>query len=134
MLTDTVSIEQFAQDNRISMTAERTDSNPNMVDSSNMDHWKCVLARGKKRMTVYFSMGYGHKGAEPRVDEVLSCLSSDSVSVADHDFEEWCSELGYETDSRKAEKTFKTCEHQAKRLQNFLGLLYDQLLYHTEGL
>ena len=48
-------------------------------------------------------------------------------------FEDWCSDFGYDTDSRKSEKTFKVCEHQAKRLRSFLGdSLYKQLLYDTE--
>ena len=48
-------------------------------------------------------------------------------------FEDWCSDFGYDADSRKAEKTFKVCEHQAKRLRSFLGdSLYKQLLYDTE--
>ena len=72
MQTDTVSIDQFITANGITMSCERTDSNPNMPDSRDMDHWKCTLIRrvtasGKwygQRMTVRFSMGYGHHGAE----------------------------------------------------------------------
>ena len=33
---------------------------------------------------------------------------------------------------RKAEKTFQTCEHQAKRLKNFLNGQFERLLWHTE--
>ena len=41
--------------------------------------------------------------------------------------------MGYDTDSRKAEKIYKTVQHQAARLSNFLdSTLYDQLLYGTE--
>jgi hypothetical protein len=140
------------------MTAERCDSNPNMQDAENMDHWKCVLEikalkegfdtwhgyKGKlgacqystRRMTVYFSMGYGHKGAKPKAEDVLDCLASDAGSIENGSgFEDWCSYLGYETDSRKAEKIFKTCEHQAKRLNAFLGSdLYEQILWNTERL
>jgi len=138
MDTDTVTIAQFIKDNHIHMTVERTDSNPSMVDSANMDHWKCVLIRraGSRayRMTVYFSMGYGHNGKAPKVADVLDCLASDAASVEGSYFEEWCADLGYDTDSRKAEKTYKTCEHQAKRLKNWLDNddIYQQLLYDCE--
>lgn len=141
MATDTVTIAQFVKDNRISMTAEWADRNPHMDDSANMDHWKVTLRRGesgksKKRyaMTTYFSQGYGHNGKEPKVTSVLDCLASDSSSIENaRSFEDWANDFGYDTDSRKAEKTFKTCEHQAKRLKNFLGDdLYEQLLWHTE--
>jgi hypothetical protein len=136
METVTVTIDQFIRANRISMTAERWHENPSMLDSANMDHWKCALRSGNKRMTVYFSMGYGHNGKAPKVADVLDCLSSDASGIENaRSFEDWCSEYGYDTDSRKAEKTFKTCEHQAKRLSNFLGSdAFQTLLWHTEGM
>ena len=136
MPTDTVSIAEFIKSNRIRMTAERTDSNPSMDDSANMDHWKCLLRAGNSRMTVTFSMGFGHHGAEPKAEDVLDCLSSDAAGIENaQSFEDWCSEYGYDTDSRKAEKTFKTIEHQAKRLRNFLGdSAYETLLWNTERL
>ena len=137
MITDTVSIGQFVKENHISMTADWADwadSNPNMLDSENMDHWKCVLRHGNRSMTVYFSQGYGHNGKAPKTASVLDCLASDAAGVDNaRDFADWCSEYGYDTDSRKAEKIFKTCEHQAKRLRSFLGGdEYKRLLYDTE--
>ncbi len=136
MQTDTVSIEQFVKDNRISMIAEWVDRNPNM-DARDMDHWKVQFTRRSEgravRMTTYFSMGYGHNGKEPNVADVLDCLASDSSSADQSDFESWCGDLGYDQDSRKAEKTYKACQHAAQRLKNFLGAdLYEQLLYSTE--
>lgn len=131
---ETVTISEFIKANRIKLTAERADSNPTMDNSENMDHWKCLLARPGKRMTVYFSMGYGHNGKPPEAAGVLDCLSSDAFSIENaQSFEDWAADYGYDTDSRSAEKTFKTCEHQAKRLRSFLGnKLYKQLLYSTE--
>jgi hypothetical protein len=50
------------------------------------------------------------------------------------DFEEWAADLGYDPDSRKAEKLFKTCEKQAGRLRSFLGDdLYDRLLFDLDN-
>ncbi len=144
MATDTVTIEQFVNANRISIKADRVDRNPHMKDSDRMDNWKVTLKRkiGKpapgsgRAMTLYFSMGIGHNGAAPEAKEVLSCLASDAAGVANaQSFEDWCSEYGYDTDSRTAEKTYKTVEHQAARLKTFLGDdLYNQLLWHTEAL
>ena len=157
MPTDTVSIAQFIKSNRIVSGSYRVDENPNMPDSHDMDHWKVTLVRGvlregfdtwhgykgklgacqysKRKLTVYFSKGYGHHGAEPTTDEVLSCLADDSSCADDHSFEDFCSEMGYDTDSRTAERTYKACQHTAKRLLNFLGAdIYGQLLYSTERL
>jgi hypothetical protein len=134
MPTDTVSIAERIKANGISMSVERTDSNPAMDDAANMDHWKCVVKMGRKQMTVVFSMGYGHNGKEPKLADVLDCLSSDASGLeSSRGFEDWCSDYGYDTDSRKAEKIYKSVEHQAKRLKNFLGdSLYNQFLWHTE--
>lgn len=142
MATDTVTIAQFIKANRIGLMAEWADGNPNMTDDSrSMDHWKVVLIRripGRtgRQMTTFFSKGRGHGGAKPTADEVLDCFASDAASIENaQGFEDWASEFGYDPDSRKAERAFKACEHQAKRLHNFLGDdLYDQLLWHTERL
>lgn len=132
-MSDTLKLEDFISQNRISMTAEWTDHNPNM-DSRDMDHWKVTLRMGKARMTTYFSMGYGHNGKQPEAADVLSCLADDSAGVENAgDFEGFCSEFGYDTDSRKAEKTYKACQHSAARLKKFLGDdLYQSLLWNTE--
>lgn len=130
------SIQAFINVQGLSMTCEWTDSNPNMEDSDrSMDHWKCRIRRGRRSMTLVFSMGSGHYGSEPTLDQVLDCLASDSASVEQADFEEWCSELGYDPDSRKAERTYNVCKAQADKLKSLLGeLAYEQLLYKTERL
>jgi hypothetical protein len=120
--------------NGITMKADRTDSNPSMEDF-NGDHWKCVLKMGGKRMTVVFSMGYGHNGKAPKAADVLDCLCNDATGLDNSSgFEDWCSEYGYETDSRKAERTYKTIERQAKRLKHFLGESFEDFAYKTERL
>jgi len=134
MPTDTVSIEEFVKANRITLTSEYADHNPHMDDSQNMDNYKCMLRRGNARMTLYFSKGIGHHGTEPTAKEILDCLASDAAGIENsRSCDEWCLEYGYNTDSRKAEKTFKACEHLTKRLRTFLGEdLYQKLLWHTE--
>lgn len=119
---------------------ERVDENPNM-ERQDMDHWKVTLEIGKtgfqkkrRRLTVYFSKGYGHNGTEPNVDEVLDCLASDSTAM-DMSFEDFCSEFGYDMDSRKAEATFKACVRIGKNLARFLGDdLLKELVYEVERL
>jgi hypothetical protein len=152
MATDTVTIDQFVTDNGITIKCARTDRNSNMPDSLDMDHWKVRLRRDTdtavivngavdmsrsdrvRVMTLTFSKGSGHNGAEPTADEVLDCLASDAAGVENtSDFEDWCSDYGYDADSRKAEKIYKACVHQSERLKTFLGDdLYEQLLWNTE--
>jgi len=51
--------------------------------------------------------------------DVLACLSGD-VNCPDT-FEDFCSEYGYEEDSRKAFNTFKRCARFAERLRAFFS-------------
>ena len=128
------SLEQFIQGASIALHPEWVSSNPHMEDSDNMDNWRCVLRAGHRRMTVYFSKGVGHKGTEPTAAEVLDCLASDAAGVENaRSFEEWCSEYGYDTDSRKAERIFKACARQAAALRRLLGdSAYETLLWKVE--
>jgi hypothetical protein len=128
-------MKQFVNKNRIKAMSEWADENPNMADSKNMNHFKVTLRRAGKQITLYFSQGYGISG-EPTAAGVLNCLASDSSSVENtRSFEDWASDLGYDPDSRKAEKIFKTCEVQAAKLKKFLGEdLYKTLLWDVEGL
>ncbi len=87
-----------------------------------------------KRLTILFSKGKGLNGEQPTLDEVLNCLASDS-SCVENDFGDFCSEFGYDEDSRKALRIFKTCKAQAVRLEQWLGTeAFQQLIWHTEQL
>lgn len=128
-------MREFVSANRIKMTAERTENNPSMDDYRDMDHWKCKLTRtsstgARRSFTVVFSQGYGHGGKAPKAHKVLNCLASDASSVANSNgYEDWAADLGFDPDSRKGEKTYRTIERQALRLASFLGgALYVELL------
>jgi hypothetical protein len=133
--TDRITMDQFVAKHRITAEVGYADSNPNMADSENMYHFKITLKRKGKRLTTYFSQGYGIS-TEPSAEDLLNCLGSDSAGIENAaSFEDWASEYGYDTDSRKAERTFKVCERQAAKLKAFLGEdAYKELLWETEQL
>ena len=92
------------------------------------DAWQCHPYRvklwryvdGKKRtISVDFFCGMAWN-AEPRAADVLSSLVSDASSVHES-FEDWCANYGYDTDSRKAERTYKACQELAPKVLRFLG-------------
>ena len=70
----------------------------------------------------------------PTVNEVLDCLASDCSGYEnERDFESWAEELGYDTDSRKAESVYNTIGQQCRDLKKLLGNeLYNELLFETE--
>jgi hypothetical protein len=128
-------MNKFIKDNKITITSKKVDNNPHMTNFDG-DHWKCILEYNKKRMTIYFSKGYGFEGKKPSIEEVLNCLASDSLCIENNpSFEEFANEFGYDTDSRNAKKTYTVCIKQSKKLFKFLGeVLYNILLYATERL
>lgn len=120
----------FCREYGITATSVRVDVNPNFLGEQNkFDHWKVTLkfsapARGEKRastvrMSTYFSKGFGHKGAEPKADEVLDCMVGDGY--LGQTFEEFCDDFGYSDDSIKAKKTWQACQRNLLRLNKFLG-------------
>ncbi len=56
-------------------------------------------------------------GKRLRPYDVLACISSD-VHCAE-DFEEWCNEIGEDSDSRRAEATWKRCRDFSRKLNRF---------------
>jgi len=133
MTTEQKPISEVLRGANVRFSCEYTDKNPHM-DNPEMDHWKCKIRCGRQSMTLVFSMGSGHHGKEPELYDVLDCLASDAAGYENaRSFEEWCGEYGYDTDSRKAERTYKTIGKQAEALKRVLGEeLYKALLWDTE--
>jgi hypothetical protein len=130
-------IAEFIRQRRLAMRAEWADSNPNMVGdpkwAAAANHWKCTLRHGRKRMTVYFSQGPAINH-EPELKSVLDSLASDASLIEDsRDFEDFARELGYDPDSRKAERSYDVTRKQTDRFKRFLGAeAFEQLLFHVE--
>lgn len=61
------------------------------------------------------------KKFEPDACDVMHSLVSDSDVLDCSTFEEWASNLGYDTDSRKAEAIYRACLEIALKLRNGLG-------------
>lgn len=128
-----MTIQEFIRQEGITLTAERWPENPNMTDSSQMDHWKIVLWSKWTWMTTYFSQGFAYNGKPPKIDEVLDCLACDAQGI-DQEFEDWASDLGFDPDSRKAEKTYKTIRVQTQKLKELLGTKAYKTLLEVEKL
>lgn len=80
---------------------------------------------------VPYSMGMALSGG-PDAAMVLDCLILDA-RFGDLSFEEFCDELGYDHDSRKAEATHKECFKTARKLRKILGdTEYERLVHSGE--
>ena len=138
MDTQTITLDQFITEQQLVMSVRPIKRNPHMQEQMPRN-FNCTIefeGRGyHEPLTVYFSQGSAHK-EPPTLAEVLDCLASDASGVDNaQSFEDWASEYGYDTDSRKAECTYRICEKQAQELKALLGRdAYNQLLYGTERL
>lgn len=129
-------LNQFINRNKIRVNCEFVADNPNMAGEMPQGsfHFKCTLKRPGRQLTTFFSMGPAHS-REPSAADLLDCLASDASGYENaRGFEEWASEYGYDPDSRRAEKIFRTVEKQTEKLKRFMGDEYETLLYHTERL
>lgn len=100
------------------------------------DHWEVTLTWGKRQIKVDFYTGYGLRERltnGPEAADVLDCMISDAVGFENaQSFEEWADEYEYDTDSRKAEKTYETVRRETEKLRAFLGEAYEAYLWETE--
>lgn len=94
----------------------RTDMNP----------WRVTLRRKGRRLTVDFFTGPAITD-DPDAEGVLDCLLSD-LSAGEQSFEEFCSEFGYEEDSRSAYDIWERCGAMAPRVRRFLGDALEEYL------
>jgi hypothetical protein len=96
------------------------------TDWNKLDKWQqeahpytVKLKYDGRQMTIPFFMGQALTH-EPTDKDVLPCLLSD-YSVVDESFEDFCANFGYDEDSRKAEKIYKQCVKNGKKLERLFG-------------
>lgn len=135
-----ISLEDRINRDRITAYAEYRDGPPSYIDADSWSgdaSWYDVTLERHPHipLTVPFGMGSAHT-EEPTAADVLNCLVLDAMGYenADGSFEEWASEYGYDTDSRRAYRTYQQVEKQTNKLRAFLGDEYDAYLYDTEQL
>ena len=65
------------------------------------------------------SIANTEKGETPTDYDILACVKSDYYTTKDNypTFEDFANEFGYDIDSRKGERIYKSCLAQAERLQ-----------------
>ena len=74
-------------------------------------------SRPTLRFPFWGSIHDKEKGITPNAYDVLACISGDTNTP--DAFKDFCSEYGYDEDSRKAEATWKRCLEFSRLLQHF---------------
>ena len=86
--------------------------------------WNVTIYYQGRRMTTAFYQGLGHT-EEPSAADVVSALCSDARFVDGQTLEDFCAELGYDPDSRKAERIYKACQKHAPKIRRLFGEDFD---------
>ncbi len=102
-------------------------------DWPDSDAWVCRIDyKGRSMLVPYFGQGKGHRKiprhdpggpavpVAPAVARVIACLVSDAM-MGRLTFEEHCSELGVDPDSRREHATWLQCVQVAADLAALLG-------------
>jgi hypothetical protein len=98
------------------LTAEISMSNDQSWPDAN--HWNVTLKYGRRKMLVKFSTGalFG----EPTLGDVMYTLFSEAYNL-DEPFEEWATNYGLDTNSRKVYAMWQECQRQTHELHVLLG-------------
>lgn len=81
--------------------------------------WDVELRFERRTMRVAYHTG-PFCGA-PTLAEVVACVAGDTTFAINNTFQEWCEEMGYDTDSRSAERSYHECLAQGRKLRKLLG-------------
>ena len=93
-------------------------------DGTPRKDWRItLLADGKTEEFVYHT-GMGHKGA-PAPTDVVACLADDARFGGEL-FADFCDNLGFDADSRRALDTYLACQRIAIQLRRLGVLAYLQ--------
>lgn len=85
--------------------------------------FKCRLTRNGKKYTFDFGQSIMAGATPPDMYDVLSCLEKYGYD----NFEDFCSELGYDTDSRTAERIYNAVEREYAAVERLFGDIIDEL-------
>lgn len=81
------------------------------------------LSRNKKSYTFNFGQSINDGSKVPTMYDVLTCLQKHDVGS----FEDFCSEFGYNTDSKKDEHTYKLVCKEYEAMERLFGDVMEEL-------
>ena len=105
MTNHTAQAEKFAQKHgiKLSFIGDSKYKKHFTGDKEQRYVFKCRLTRAGQSYTFDFGQSIKSGAEEPTIYDVLACLQKYDVG----DFENFCSDFGYDNDSRAAERTYK---------------------------
>lgn len=115
----------FLDNHGLKVSITYLDNKPPKWDEESYDHNHYIVRitrkSTRKSLTFQFwdSIANSEKGERPTPYDVLACISSDSYKY--DSFQDFCGEVGYNTDSIKALETWKRYDSLSKRMNRFFS-------------
>lgn len=92
----------------------------------NANGYRVSFQYDRRRVSFDFWQGSGISH-DPECSGVMECLISDARMGAET-FHDFCADLGYDEDSRNAERTWKACQQIGNQLVRLFGADYAEAL------
>jgi len=83
------------------------------------NHFHVTIGHACEAYSFYYSQGPAHKGLPENADIMYSLIMG--ISSSDECFEDWCSNYGYDTDSRKAFKIYQAVIEAAANMRRLFS-------------
>lgn len=122
------------QAERLGVTLEVLEGPESAVDDDGWWHYayKVKLHRGRRGLIIPWHQGEALLD-EPTAGDVLEALLADAATHENAPgFEDWAAELGFDPDSRKAERIWKQSLRQTDNLREFLGADFRSAVFPDE--
>lgn len=125
-------LEQYPVKLRLARLDERRDGMMTDMPPGSR-HFGFTLSRKGKRYSGTFSQGPAIK-EEPTVKDLLDSIAGDAAAAVGS-FSDFCAEMGYDEDSRSAERIYKACERSRLGIHRLFGDTgAETLMFDTERL
>lgn len=120
----TKTAQQFANKYNVKLTILDSEFRKYFLEDKEPRYvFKCKLSRGKKSYTFNFGQSIAAGGEEPNIYDILACLTKHDPES----FEFFCSNYGYNTDSRAAEKIYKAVVKEYNAVNRLFGDIIEEL-------
>lgn len=131
-------VEQFLVGSDVSIRCKEVSANGDgalaVSEPWAAKHYSCELhgSNGDRPIRALIGSDTG----PPGIAEVLDAVAAEAAVAEEADgFEAWAAQLGYDPDSRRDERIYRTALRHARLLRNMLGEEgYERLLWDTERL
>lgn len=115
---------EFAAKHNVTMKINSVNYGKHFPDDKESRYiFNITLKRNRKQYTFNFGQSLASGSEEPTMYDILTCLEK----YESRDFEDFCSNYGYDTDSIKALKTYKAVDREYKAVNRLFGDIMEEL-------